>query len=67
MARPATTGKQDGPNLRRTRASEKQARLGRRKLVKTAAAALTGAVAASGYIQPSIRPLQVPVAHAFSF
>jgi len=45
----------------------KQPKLNRRRLVKTAAAAATAVAAASGYVQPSVRPLQVPVAHAFSF
>ena len=42
-------------------------RVGRRRLVKAATATAAGIVAASGYVRPSVRPLQTPVAHAFSF
>ncbi len=42
-------------------------RVRRRRLVKTAAIVIAGAAAASGYVQPSVTPLQSPVASAFSF
>lgn len=48
-----------------TRVARKAPRVRRRRLVKAAAAA--GAVFASAYVRPSVRPLQAPVAHAFSF
>jgi hypothetical protein len=43
------------------------ARQRRRRLIKTAVVAAAGVAAASGYVQPSVRALQTPVAHAFSF
>jgi hypothetical protein len=36
-------------------------------LIKTAVVAAAGVAAASGYVQPSVRALKTPVAHAFSF
>ncbi|MBV9546917.1 MAG: twin-arginine translocation signal domain-containing protein [Chloroflexi bacterium] len=42
-------------------------RITRRRLVKAATATVAGVAAASGYVPPSVRPLQVPIAHAFSF
>jgi hypothetical protein len=42
-------------------------RRGRRRLLKAAVAGGAAVVGASGYVAPSVRPLQLPVAHAFSF
>jgi hypothetical protein len=42
-------------------------RVRRRRVIKAAGALGAAAAGLSGYIQPSVRPLQLPVAHAFSF
>jgi len=43
-------------------------RMGRRRVIKAATITVAGVAAASSvYVRPSVRPLQVPVAHAFSF
>jgi hypothetical protein len=42
-------------------------RVRRRSLAKAAAATVAVVAAASGYVRPSVRPLQAPIAHAFSF
>ena len=42
-------------------------RRARRRLLKAAVAGGAAIVGASGYVAPSVRPLQLPVAHAFSF
>jgi len=42
-------------------------RRSRRRLIKAAVAAGAGVAGASGYIKPSVRMLQIPTAHAFSF
>ena len=43
-------------------------RVRRRRLIKAAAATGAAVVGASGvYVRPSVRPLQVPTVHAFSF
>jgi len=44
-----------------------QRRVSRRRLVKAATVTVAGVAAASGYVRPSVRPLQIPIAHAFSF
>ncbi len=43
-------------------------RVRRRLLVKAAVATGAAVVGASGaYVQPSVRPIQIPTVHAFSF
>jgi len=51
-----TTGEASGPKRR-----------GRRRLLKAAVATGAAVVGASTYVQPSVRPLEIPVAHSFSF
>ena len=43
-------------------------RVGRRRLITAAVGTGAAVVGASGvYVRPSVRPLQVPTVHAFSF
>jgi hypothetical protein len=67
MDRAADNTHQDEVSAEQPDQRQKPRRVNRRRLVKGAAVAAGAVVAASGYIQPSVRPLQAPVAHAFSF
>jgi hypothetical protein len=47
--------------------ARKVRRVRRRGLVKVATATVAVVIGTSGYVRPSVRPLQAPSAHAFSF